>query len=167
VKPEARDRLPRLIADLYRIVDELESQFPRKFTPDGHLVGSIGEVVAAYFYDLNLSDQSTESVDAWTREKEPRSVQIKLTAGRAVSLSDSEKTSDILIVLKLGRRTGFEEAFNGCYPTKVLEAIKSSKRKVKSVSLRKLIEAQMKTTRCLDDMGRIGDLNSRFALEEQ
>ena len=37
-----------LLASLYRIVHRLEVLFPgRKFTPDGHLVGSIGEVIAA------------------------------------------------------------------------------------------------------------------------
>ena len=37
-----------LLGDLYRIVDRLEGLFPgRKFTPDGHLVGSIGEAHAA------------------------------------------------------------------------------------------------------------------------
>ena len=42
------DEVPRLIGRLYDIVDRLEELFPgRKFTPDGHLVGSIGEVIAA------------------------------------------------------------------------------------------------------------------------
>jgi hypothetical protein len=36
-----KKRLPELIGDLYRIVEELETMFPgRHFTPDGHLVGS-------------------------------------------------------------------------------------------------------------------------------
>jgi hypothetical protein len=41
--------IPKLIKELYGIVDSLEALFPgRHFTPDGHLVGSIGEVLAAY-----------------------------------------------------------------------------------------------------------------------
>lgn len=41
--------LPKLLSDLYVIVAKLEALAPgRKFTPDGHLVGSIGEAVAAY-----------------------------------------------------------------------------------------------------------------------
>ena len=40
--------IPSLVQDLYSIVDRLEELFPgRRFTPDGHLVGSIGEVLAA------------------------------------------------------------------------------------------------------------------------
>jgi hypothetical protein len=41
-------KLPEQVAVIYRAVQELEERYPgRKFTPDGHLVGSIGEVVAA------------------------------------------------------------------------------------------------------------------------
>jgi hypothetical protein len=154
-----------LIAELYCIVDELEAKFQRKFTPDGHLVGSIGEVVAAHFYDLELENHSIEAVDAWTREDTPRSVQIKLTAGDSISLSDSERTSDILIVLKFERGTGFKEIYNATYPSARLESIKSTKRKVKSVSLSQLKTEQMKIVRCLEDHGRIEELNSRFASE--
>lgn len=160
-----RDRLPHLIAELYRIVDELEAIFQRKFTPDGHLVGSIGEVVAAYFYDLDLENHSSEAVDAWTREALPRSVQVKLTAVDSVSLSDNEKTSDILIVLKFKREMGFKEIYNGTYPAGRLESIKSTKRKVKTISLSQLRTEQMKIVRCLEDLGRIEELNSRFGSE--
>jgi hypothetical protein len=37
--------LPPQVAAIYCAVEELEALYPgRKFTPDGHLVGSIGEV---------------------------------------------------------------------------------------------------------------------------
>jgi hypothetical protein len=40
--------LPNPVAKIYEAVAELESQYPgRKFTPDGHMVGSIGEVFTA------------------------------------------------------------------------------------------------------------------------
>ena len=42
--------LPKPVADIYRAVEELNILYgthKRKFTPDGHLVGSIGEVIAA------------------------------------------------------------------------------------------------------------------------
>jgi hypothetical protein len=36
------------VARIYQATAELEALYPgRKFTPDGHLVGSIGEVIAA------------------------------------------------------------------------------------------------------------------------
>ena len=155
-----------MIAELYRIVDELEARFQRKFTPDGHLVGSIGEVVAAYFYDLDLEDHSIEAVDARTKEHLPRSVQVKLTAGDKVSLSDNERTSDILIVLRFERNVGFKEIYNGVYPAGRLESITSTKRKVKTISLSQLRTEQRKTVRCLEDHGRIEELNSRFGSEQ-
>lgn len=40
--------IPALISQLFCIVGALNDLYPdRPFTPDGHLVGSIGEVVAA------------------------------------------------------------------------------------------------------------------------
>jgi hypothetical protein len=51
----ARIKLPAPVAAIYRAVAELEAAFPgRKFTPDGHLVGSIGEVVGAENLGLTL-----------------------------------------------------------------------------------------------------------------
>jgi Family of unknown function (DUF6998) len=44
-----------LLRQLYSVVAALEEEFGvRKFTPDGHLVGSIGEVDAAYAFNLKL-----------------------------------------------------------------------------------------------------------------
>ncbi len=56
------DEVPRLIGRLYDIVDRLEELFPgRKFTPDGHLIGSIGEVIAANLYGLELLPPRAEA----------------------------------------------------------------------------------------------------------
>ena len=56
------DEVPRLIGRLYEIVDRFEQLFPgRKFTPDGHLVGSIGEVIAANLHDLELLPPRAEA----------------------------------------------------------------------------------------------------------
>jgi hypothetical protein len=41
-------KVPGLRTRLYEITDELENMFGRKFTPDGHLVGSLGEAMAVY-----------------------------------------------------------------------------------------------------------------------
>ena len=41
--------------EIYRAVQEFEADYPRrKFTPDGHLVGSIGKVIAAEALDPEL-----------------------------------------------------------------------------------------------------------------
>jgi len=103
------DELPRLLSDLYQIVERLETMAPgRKFTPDGHLVGSIGEAVAAYAYGLELLPASVKQHDA--RAASGIAVQIKLTQGQAVALSYG---CEHLLVLQLDRKKGFAEVYNG------------------------------------------------------
>ena len=51
--------LQKLVAEkiqlLYQISQDLETLFPgRHYTPDGHMIGSIGEALAASFYGLDL-----------------------------------------------------------------------------------------------------------------
>lgn len=92
-----RLRLPAPVAAIYRAVEELSAIYPgRKFTPDGHLVGSIGEVVAAEALGLKLYPASHPGHDA--QDAEGRDVQVKLTGGRSVSLY---ATCDRLVVLKI------------------------------------------------------------------
>ena len=51
----------RLVPELFQITKALEAAAPgRHFTPDGHLVGSIGEAVAAARYGLELTTACTE-----------------------------------------------------------------------------------------------------------
>jgi len=58
-KPPLRIKLPAPVADIYRAVAELERLYPGcKFTPDGHLVGSIGEGIAAEHFGLKLHGKS-------------------------------------------------------------------------------------------------------------
>ena len=156
-------RLPAILIALYQLVDELEFLYPgRYFTLDGHLVGSIGEVVAQFFYDLELLAASEPGCDAITKDGTNRSVQIKLTAGESVSVADCESQPDILIVLQIQRSRGFREIFNGPYPTEALNQIRSSKRRVKTISLARLTAEQSKAPRSLNDAGRISELNTQF-----
>ena len=101
--------LPELVRSLYKLVGKLETLAPgRKFTLDGHLVGSIGEVLAADRYGLDLLPASTKTHDA--RSKEGRMVQIKATQRNAVALRDEPEH---LIVLKLLPDGTTEEIYNG------------------------------------------------------
>ena len=80
--------VPELVRRLYALVAELEVHFPgRPFTPDGHLVGSIGEVVAAHRYGLTLLRCSAESHDAVTVAR--LRVQIKATQATGVAMRSS------------------------------------------------------------------------------
>jgi hypothetical protein len=78
--------VPALISELYRIVDRLEGLFPgRPFTVDGHLLGSIGEVLAAYRYNLDLKRPSTSGCDADSAGRQDRN-QDDATQVRLLSL---------------------------------------------------------------------------------
>jgi hypothetical protein len=159
----SESRLPAIITSLYSLVDELEKLFPeRRFTLDGHLVGSIGEVAAKYFYNLRLLPPSSPCFDALAQDGSNRSVQIKLTGGNVVSIAVNENVPDLLIVLRIDRRSGFHEVYNGLYPVSFLAGKSISKRQVKTVSLRQLENEQSHIQRCLDDEGRIKELNSHF-----
>lgn len=103
------DRIPALLKRLYAIVAELEAAFPgRRFTPDGHLVGSIGEVLAAHHYGLNLLPSSTAVHDAITADG--RLVQIKATHRDGIGLRSD---CNYLLVLRLDQAGGFDEVYNG------------------------------------------------------
>jgi hypothetical protein len=106
---ERKNKLRELIGQLYRIVAALEKEFEgRRFTPDGHLVGSIGEVVAAYAFNLTLLPASNATHDA--KAHDGTLVQIKLTGGVGrVSLYGEPQH---LIVLQL-RNGKFGTAYNG------------------------------------------------------
>ena len=159
----SESQIPSIISKLYALVDELERLFPeRRFTLDGHLVGSIGEVVAKHFYHLELMPMPNESSDARTQDGTGRLVQIKLTAGETISLADSESHPDLLIALRVNRALGFSEVYNGPYPSALLASKKASKRRVRTLSVRQLRLEQLKIERSLDDGGRIDALNSFF-----
>lgn len=107
--PEHKLEVFALITDLYRVVDDLEALFPeRKFTPDGHLIGSIGEVVAAQMFGLALLPSSTAKHDA--KATDGRFVQIKLTQGDRIALRAEPQQ---LLVLTLNRDLDLEVVYNG------------------------------------------------------
>jgi hypothetical protein len=90
-------KLPDAVADIYRVVGRLNAEFPsRSFTPDGHLVGHLGEVIAAREFGLTLLGNSHPGHDA--TDSEGRYVQIKLTGGRRVALYGD---CDRLIVMQI------------------------------------------------------------------
>jgi hypothetical protein len=103
------DRVPELVQRLYALVAEFEALFPgRKFTPDGHLVGSIGEVIAAHRYDLFLYAASSAAHDG--SAKDGRQVEVKATQGDTVALRAEPHH---LIVLHLNKQGEATEVFNG------------------------------------------------------
>jgi hypothetical protein len=101
--------LPAEVADIYRASAALEARWPgRKFTPDGHLVGSIGEVVAAEALGLTLYPPGQAGHDA--HDGKGGDVQIKLTAGNKVAMY---ATSARLVVLKITSPEEAEIVYDG------------------------------------------------------
>ncbi|MBA4012643.1 MAG: hypothetical protein C0481_12310 [Phenylobacterium sp.] len=104
-----RLKLPEPVSAIYRAVGELEAAYPgRKFTPDGHLVGSIGEVLAAEALGLTLHPASHPGHDAV--DQTGRQVQIKLTRGKSVAMY---ATCDRLVVLRIISNEEAEIVFDG------------------------------------------------------
>jgi hypothetical protein len=151
-------KIPDLIGSLFRTVRALNELFPhRPFTPDGHLVGSIGEVVAAETYGLILEKCSREGFDATTVEG--KTVEIKLTGGSSVSISSDAKTPEILIVLKLDSNEGFEEIYNGEFPLDLWKSKNPNKRRVVSLSI---IALRKRNPRLLPQKNPLQELNDLF-----
>jgi O-6-methylguanine DNA methyltransferase len=93
---------------MVKIVSELETDFPgRHFTLDGHLVGSIGEVAAAYYYGIKLYPPSAKTHDG---EIGGRKVQIKTTQRGSVLI---KYEPEYLIVLYLSVEGEIYEVYNG------------------------------------------------------
>lgn len=111
------EKLQSLIPELYAVVQKLEAAAPgRKFTPDGHMVGSIGEVVAATWFGLTLNAASTEGFDATAPDG--TKVEVKTTQQkRGYFALKSTCWKDVhLLALKINPAEGsVRVVFNGPY----------------------------------------------------
>ena len=132
--------VPALVGKLYDVVAKLEGLFKdRKFTLDGHLVGSIGEVLAADKYGLTLLSMVEEKHDAKTSDG--RLVQIKTTQAKSVGLRSEP---DHLLVLKLSANGSIDEVYNGpgAAPWKAAGKLQSTgQRPIGVAKLRALMDA--------------------------
>lgn len=132
------------IREIFRIARELEEMYPgRHFTPDGHMVGSIGEVITAEEYDLELFEASHPVHDA--RAQDGKLVQIKATQGDRIAIGERP---EYLIVLKIDRDGGFEEVYNG--PGDIAWSLVGKRQKTGQchVSLAKLRAAMAEVPEC-------------------
>ena len=103
------EKLKHLVRQLYSVVNELEAMFPgRHFTPDGHLVGSLGECLVADAYGLELLTASNKGHDAIT--KEGLKVEIKATQSKSIAFRCEPEHA---IIIKIMPNGTFEEIYNG------------------------------------------------------
>ena len=136
-KATLRNAVAEKIKTLYKISHELEVLFPgRHYTSDGHMIGSIGEALAASYYNLELFPVSEETHDA--KAPDGRLVQIKATQIDRVALSSEPEW---LLVLKIHKEGTFSEKYNG--PGKLVwehcgKMQKNGQRPISLTKLRKL-----------------------------
>lgn len=103
------DRFRALVRELYATVNELETMFPGShFTPDGHMVGSLGECLVADAYNLDLMMASNKGFDAVTEDG--LEVEIKATQSNSVAFRSQPQHTIIIKILTDGT---FEEIYNG------------------------------------------------------
>ena len=130
------------IIKLYQITDRLNALFPhRPFPLDGHLVGSLGEVLAAYYFELELTKNPVQcDFDALALDE--RKVQIKATQSSKARIGIRSQ-SDWLLVLLLHRNADVEEVYNGpgAIPWALIEKQKNSNGQ-HQISLSRLKELQ-------------------------
>ena len=101
--------LSEKIRALYAIVNDLETAYPgRRFTLDGHMIGSIGEVIATEAFGLNLLPNSTPEHDATACDG--RLVQIKATQRDRIALS---ACPEHLLVLRIDGNGSWYVVYNG------------------------------------------------------
>jgi hypothetical protein len=102
-------RFQALVKELYSTVNRLEKMFPgRHFTPDGHMVGSIGECLVADAYGLELMTASNKGFDALS----PCGKQVEIKATQSKSAAFRSEPEHV-IVIQIAPDGSFTEIFNG------------------------------------------------------
>ena len=130
---QKRVPLPEPVTRIYKATAELEALYPqRRFTPDGHLVGSIGEVIAAEALGLTLYPMSRPGHDAHDANGD---VQIKMTGGRSVAMY---ATCDRLVVLQVISPEEAEIVYDGPGQPAWEQARKMGKNGQRVISLARL-----------------------------
>ncbi|MEX2282390.1 MAG: hypothetical protein WEE89_07895 [Gemmatimonadota bacterium] len=122
------------VRKLLESVRALEALYPgRSFTLDGHLVGSIGEVLAAELYGLKLLPASSSCHDGVCPTG--REVQVKLTQRERVGLYEEPR---FLVVLQIDSSGQLREIYNGPGPGAWNAAGPRQKNGQRSISLSRL-----------------------------
>lgn len=121
-------KIEEALKGLFSAVSMLQEAYPGKpFTPDGRLVGDIGEVVASLAYDLTLNEGLTKHHDAVTRDG--RNVQIKTTFGTSLTFP-VHHVPDYYLGIRMNRDGTFEEIYNG--PGHLIQAVLSGRKATKT-----------------------------------
>ena len=134
------DKLPieLLIQAQFAVSDTFQRLKPnRPWTPDGHMLGSIGETFAEERYGIDLDTPSSPKHDG--KAPDGREVQVKITQGKQVGLSSEPEH---LLVLRLHRNATIEEVYNGPGPLAWNAAGKMQKNGQRPITVSRLRDLQ-------------------------
>lgn len=135
--------IQRQLKKLFEIVNQLENEYPsRKFTLDGHLIGSIAEVYCqAHYSDLTLYSMSEKAHDAFTENGVK--IQIKATQGNKIGLRHEPEG---LLVFKIDtEKCTLIEIYNGSGEIAWNKANKISSNGQRFITIKNLKLLQMTT----------------------
>ena len=128
-----------LIRSIFTACAELSDRLGRPVSPDGHLVGSLGEIFARDQLGLTLMPPSNEGFDAQTPEGV--AVEIKATTRNSIALSNSGSKAEILIVVKIDQTGRCAIVFNGPIERAWAVAGKPQRNGQRRVSITKLLQS--------------------------
>jgi len=108
-------QLKKAIIDLYSVVAKLHSVFPdRKFTPDGRMVGDIGEAIASIKFGVITDKKSKKNWDGYRIDSfgKRHDIQIKTTQKDETYLKNPPHEGG-LIVFKIFNDGEWERCYDG------------------------------------------------------
>ena len=100
-----------LFPALTKITPAVINDCRERISPDGHLVGSLGEIFAAAELGLSLTPPSNKGFDAV--DSQGNKVEIKTTTGKSINLSASGTEATRLVVVVLDKTGEASIAFDG------------------------------------------------------
>lgn len=127
-----------LIREIFVACAELSGRLGRPISPDGHLVGSLGELYASDLLGLKLMSPSNHGFDALTHDGTP--VEIKATTRDTIALSSEGSKADILVVVQFDRDGVGRLAYHGPISRAWEIAGKPQKNGQRRVSVRRLCQ---------------------------
>jgi hypothetical protein len=99
------------IAEIYRIADELGDAFGiDTCTPDGHLLGAIGQIAAKIGFGLEFRSEEEEHNCTWSDGSRKINVQVRCTGHGNIAL---RRKPEHLIALEITPKGQIRVLFNG------------------------------------------------------
>jgi hypothetical protein len=134
----ARDKSSKqLIAEIFEACRHLSELSGRPVSPDGHLVGSLGEIFAAETLGLRLMPPSNHGFDALGPHGEK--VEIKTTTRSSISLSNEPSAAERLVVVVLDHHGAGQVLFDGAMDSVLAVAGPPQKNGQRRVSISRII----------------------------